>query len=156
MYLSTHPSIYPIYLSQLSIPSIYPIYLSIHPSIHLSIYWSIYISIYPSIHPSTYPSIHPSIYLSIHLSIHPSIHPVFHLLSIYLSERKQLCETSFKSGSLQVQNKTILRVYKHVSWQLQKSKTKNFREASSIFEVAAQKDVETCFLAIFPIFFPGF
>ena len=58
--------------------------------------------------------------------------------------------------SLQVQNKTILRVYKHVSWQLQKSKTKNFCEASSIFEVAAQKDVETCFLAIFPIFFPGF
>ena len=90
-----------------------PLYLSVYLSVYVSIcvfiylswylticrcFLSIYLSIYRPIYSSSYLSISLSIYLSVCLPVCLSVY-----LSIYLSmrlcERKQLCETSFKSGS---------------------------------------------------------
>ena len=53
----------------------------------LSLFFSLSLSMAFSIHPSIHPSLHPSIH-----PIHPPIHP-----SIFLPEREQLCQNSFKS-----------------------------------------------------------
>ena len=116
------------------------IYLS-HSSVCLSIYLSIHLSIYPSIHLSTYPPIHLSIYPSIHLSIHLSIY-LSVCLSVYLSIYLSICK---------LENFAILRdFFIFPSWQHQErstsarlphflklttSKTKQFCETSSFFEV---------------------
>ena len=117
------------------------IHLSIYPSIHLSTYPPIHLSIYPSIHLSIYPSIHLSIYPSIHLSIYPSIY-LSVCLSVYLSIYLSICK---------LENFAILRdFFIFPSWQHQErstsarlphflklttSKTKQFCETSSFFEV---------------------
>ena len=123
--------------------------LSIHPSIHLPIHFSIYLSIDRSIHPSIYPSVLLSIYPSIHLSIYPPIY-----LSIYLTASLKTnlsCETSSIFELDNTKNETVLRDFLNFwTWQHQKrnssarlprfvnlttSKTKQFCETSSVFEL---------------------
>ena len=125
------------------------IYLSICLSVYLSIYPSFYLSIYQSIHLSfclsIYLSIYQSIYLSIHLSIHLSIY-LSSCLSIYLS----ICLSVYPSIYLSIYLSASLKTKIFRRWQQQKrnnstrclqflnlttSKTKQFCETSSIFEV---------------------
>ena len=84
-------------------PSVYlSVHLSIHLSNYLSIYPSLYLALYLFAYLSTYvPTLHIclSLYLSICLSVYLSIHPSIHLF-IYISEREQFCETSFKTASI--------------------------------------------------------
>ena len=142
IYLPTHLSIYvSIYLSL-------SLCLSVRPSVCLSVCLSLYLSIYLA----SYLSI-SSVYLTMYLSICLSIY-----LPIYLStclsaslKTKLFCETSsfFKVDS--IKNEAILRDFLNVwTWQRQKrsnsarllhflklttSKTKQFCETSSFFEV---------------------
>ena len=128
LWLSTYlPTYLPTYLLSLSVC------LSLYLSIYLPTYLSSYLSICLSIYLSTYLSIYQSINLSIYLSIYQSIN-----LSSYLS----ICK---------LENETILRdVLRFWTWQHQKrsnsmrlpqclnlttSKTKQFCEASSTFEL---------------------
>ena len=104
-------------------------YLPIWLSIYLPIYLSIYLSVCLSICRSTYLSFYLSIYVSIflYLSIDRSIY-----LTIHLSERKQLCETSFTSRIWQAQNEAMLRDF-FEKWMLTAPKRRNsVRLASKI------------------------
>ena len=131
---------------------------------YLSIYLSTYLSIYLSICLSVYLSICLSVYLSIHLSIHPSIYLSIYLslslslsLSVYLStclsaslKTKLFRETSSGFELDNIENGAILRDFNVWTWQRQKqsnfarclyfskltkSKTKQFSETSSLFEL---------------------
>ena len=121
--------------------SIYLIYLSIYLTIYLSISLSVCLSIYLSFFLAIYLSLSPSIYLSTYLSIYLSIY-----LSLYLS----LCLSVYLS-ICKFENEAILRHVRNFwTWQHQKrsnsgslpqflhlttSKTKQFCQTSSIFEV---------------------
>ena len=124
IHLSIYPSIHPsIYLSN---------HLSIYPSIytyHLSIYLSIYRSIYRSIYLSIYLSIYRSIYLSIYLSIDLSIY-----LSICKLENLAILRDFFIFPSWQDQKRSTSARLPHFL-KLTTSKTKQFCETSSFFEV---------------------
>ena len=145
--------IYLIYLIYLSIClsihlyiylSIYPsIHLSIYPSTHLSIYPSIYLSIYPSIHPSIYPSIHLSIYIylslsiSIYLYLYLSISIYIYLylsisisIYLYLSIYVSICLTVYLQASKRSYSARLSQFL-----NLATSKTKQFCETSSLFEL---------------------
>ena len=157
MYLSIHLSIYP------------SIHLSIYPSIHLSIYPSIHLSIYPSIHLSIYRSIYRSIDLSIDLSIYLylSIYVCIYLstylptyLPIYLSTYLSICLSIYLSVYLSIYLSICLQAFlgdflNFCTWQRRKqsnsarlphflklttSKTKQFCEPSSFFEVGNMKN----------------
>ena len=129
------------------LPTHLPAYLPTYPPIYLSIDLSIYRSIYLSTYLSTYLSISLSlsVCLSACLSIHPSIHPSIHLslsISLSLSVCLSICT---------LENEASLRDFLNFwTWQHQKgnnsarlpeflnlttSKTKQFCETSSIFEV---------------------
>ena len=132
--------------------------LSLSRALSLSIYLSIYLSIHPSIHPSIYLSVclsvclsisHLPIYLSIYLSVCLSV-----CLSTCLSaslKTKLFCETPSGFELDNIKNGAILRDFLNVwTWQRQKhsdsarllhfsklttSKTKQFCETSSIFQL---------------------
>ena len=136
------------------------IYLSIHLSVCLSIYLLIYLSIYLSTYLPIYQSINLSIYQSINLSINQSIYLSVFLsfylsiklsfLSIYLSTCLSAC-LSVCLSTCKLENAAILQDFLSFwIWQRQKrsisarlpkclnlttSKTKQFCETSSFFEV---------------------
>ena len=117
IYLATYlPMCLSIYLS---------VYLSIYPPVHLPIYLSIYLSIFLSTY-SIYLSTDLSIYLSVCLSIYLSISLSLSVcLSIYLSICKLLNQRQKRNNSAR-----FLRFL-----NLTTSKTKQFCETSSIFEL---------------------
>ena len=129
IYLPTYRSIY--------LATYLPMCLSIYLSIYLFIYLSIHLSIYLSIYRSTYlsfylriPSIYLPTYLSIYLSVCLSIYLSLSLclsvcLSIYLSICKLLNQRQKRNNSAR-----FLRFL-----NLTTSKTKQFCETSSIFEL---------------------
>ena len=122
-YLPTYRSIYLATYLPMCLSIYLFIYLSIHLSIYLSIYRSTYLSFYlriPSIYLPTYLSICLSVYLSIYISLSLSV-----CLSIYLSICKLLNQRQKRNNSAR-----FLRFL-----NLTTSKTKQFCETSSIFEL---------------------
>ena len=139
------------------LPTYPPIYLSIHLAVYLSIYPSSCLSIHLSIYPPTYLSIYLSLCLSVYLPVYlqawkrsyPARLP--QCLNLTTSKTKQFCETSSTFELDNVTSEAMLRDFViFQSWQRQKrsnsarlrhfselttSKTKQFCETSSIFEV---------------------
>ena len=112
-------------------------YLSL--CIYVSMYLSIYLSIYPSIHPSiyliclsNYVSTYRPFYLPIYLSI---------FLSIYLS--LCVCQSIYLPVYLQAWKRSSSSRLPHFS-KLTASKTKQFSETSSIFELDNIKKRQFC------------
>ena len=102
--------------------------MSIYLSIYLSICLSVYLSICLSVYLSVYLSICLSVYLSVCLSIYLSVClPVY--LSIYLS----LSLSIYPSVYLQAWKLSNSARLPHF-WTLTTSKTKQFYEASAVFE----------------------
>ena len=163
VYLSIYYSIYlPTYLS-IYLATYLPTYLSIYLSFYLSSCLSAYLSVCLSVYPSIYLSICLSVYLSgclsiylsflsIYLSVYLSSCPSIYL-AIYLSFYLSICLSVYLSTCLSasLENKAILQdVLRFWTWQHQKrsnsarllhfsklttSKTKQFCETSSIFEL---------------------
>ena len=145
------------YLSNLYLPFCLSDYLSIFLSIYLSNYLSVCLSVYLS----TYLSIRLSLPLSICLFIYPAIclsdfpsvclsvylSIFFYCLSIYLSfflsERKQLGETSFKRGSWHVQNEASLRDCLK-RWQHAALKRGNSARLPQVLTLTASKTKQFC------------
>ena len=151
IYLSSYLAVYlSIYLSVCL--SIYLSHLSIELCIYLSTYLPIYLSLYLSICPSIYLSISLSVYLPVYLQAWKPSYPARRpqVLNLTTSKTQQFCVTWFFKVD-GIKNKAILRDFLMFrSWQHEKrsksarllhflnlttSKTKQFSETSSIFEL---------------------
>ena len=148
-YLPTYLLIYlSIYLSvclSIYLPINLAIYLSSYLSSCLSIYLSICLSVYLSIYLSIYLSVCLSICLSVYLSICPSISPSI-CLSLQLSIDKTVCLSAYLSICLSICLCIYLSIFLSILvsiylsicrkfLNLTTSKTKQFCETSSIFEL---------------------
>ena len=159
IYLSVYPSIYLSIYSSIHL-SIYPsTYLPIYPSNYLSIYRSFYLSINRSIYLSISLSVCLSACLSIYLSIckleNLAILRDFFIFPSWLttSKTQHFCETSSFFEVDHIKNEAILRdlrifwswphqersnsarLLQFLNLTLTTSKTKQFCETSSIFEL---------------------
>ena len=117
------------------LPTYLPIYLSIYLPIYLSMYLCIYVSIYLPIYLSTYLPTYLSIYLSLSLSIPLSLYLSLSVcLSICKLENEAILRDFLNFWTKQRQKRNNSARLLHFL-KLTTSKTKQFCETSSIFEL---------------------